>query len=966
MLWGLKYFPIQILQIQTIMSNSALTSQYQPQEIEPAQQQKWEQHNRYQVNNAASDKPSRYLLSMFPYPSGKLHMGHVRNYTISDVLSRYYRLKGYEVLQPMGWDAFGMPAENAAIANAVAPAAWTFSNIDNMRAQLKSLGLSIDWSREFATCTPEYYKWEQWLFVQLFKKGLVYKKLSTVNWDPVDNTVLANEQVVDGRGWRSGALIEKREIPMYYFNITAYADELLNDLDKLEGHWPQQVITMQRNWIGRSEGMEIHFPYTLNGEEKTLDVFTTRPDTLMGVTYVSVAAEHPLAKHAAATNPALQSFIEACKKGSVAEADLAKAEKMGMDTGLTVTHPLTGEQVPVWVANYVLMSYGSGAVMAVPAHDERDFEFANKYQLPQKRVIIPKNVLSALQTLEKLANANGGKINLDYILNTADETEQSFMDRFLEEFNKNNALLAILDDANHTSYQALFLALEAIRLKWNAQFSKSDENILINSNQFDNLNFEQSFNAILKELEPKGLGKKTINYRLRDWGVSRQRYWGCPIPVINCTDCGTVPVPESQLPVVLPLDVVPDGRGNPLNNLASFTDVNCPCCGKPAKRETDTFDTFVESSWYYARFASPNYTEGMINKVAADKWLPVDQYVGGVEHAVLHLLYARFFHKLMRDEGLVQGDEPFANLLTQGMVLAGTYLRENADGSKSYYFPEEVDIRYNDKGQPIEATLKADGQPVKIGKIEKMSKSKNNGVDPQATIDQYGADTVRLYTMFTAPVDQTLEWIDDGLKGPYNFLKKVWRYTLEHAETLVQQSLTAATLAVSDAQSLSKAAKSLRRKTHDTIGKLDDAFGKNLALNTPVSFLMELSNELTAFDIRSDSDLSVANEALITLLTLLTMYAPHMAEVLLEELGIDLMTLTYPTVDTSALVQDTITMVVQVNGKIRGQMDVAPNSDSDWLKAEAKQLDSVAKFITGDIVKEIVVPNKLVNIVVKP
>ena len=903
MLWGLKYLPIQILQIQTIMSNSALTSQYQPQVIEPAQQQKWEQQNRYQVNNAASDKPSRYLLSMFPYPSGKLHMGHVRNYTISDVLSRYYRLKGYEVLQPMGWDAFGMPAENAAIANAVAPAAWTFSNIDNMRAQLKSLGLSIDWSREFATCTPEYYKWEQWLFVQLFKKGLVYKKLSTVNWDPVDNTVLANEQVVDGRGWRSGALIEKREIPMYYFNITAYADELLNDLDKLEGHWPQQVITMQRNWIGRSEGMEIHFPYTLNGEEKTLDVFTTRPDTLMGVTYVSVAAEHPLAKHAATTNPALQSFIEACKKGSVAEADLAKAEKMGMDTGLTVTHPLTGEQVPVWVANYVLMSYGSGAVMAVPAHDERDFEFANKYQLPIKQVI-----------------------DLD---------------------------------ENHKQGQQFDATT------WQDWYGDKQNGVAINSGELDGLNFKQAFDKILTQLEPKGLGKKTINYRLRDWGVSRQRYWGCPIPVINCTDCGTVPVPESQLPVVLPLDVVPDGRGNPLNNLASFTDVNCPCCGKPAKRETDTFDTFVESSWYYARFASPNYTDGMINKVAADKWLPVDQYVGGVEHAVLHLLYARFFHKLMRDEGLVQGDEPFANLLTQGMVLAGTYLRENADGSKSYYFPEEVDIRYNDKGQPIEATLKADGQPVKIGKIEKMSKSKNNGVDPQATIDQYGADTVRLYTMFTAPVDQTLEWIDDGLKGPYNFLKKVWRYTIEHAETLAQQSLTAATLSVTDTQSLSKAAKSLRRKTHDTIGKLDDAFGKNLALNTPVSFLMELSNELTAFEIASDSDLAIANEALITLLTLLTMYAPHMAEVLLEELGIDVMTLSYPAVDPSALVQDTITMVVQVNGKIRGQMDVAPNSDSDWLKAEAKQLDSVAKFITGDIVKEIVVPNKLVNIVVK-
>ena len=714
----------------------------------------------------------------------------------------------------------------------------------------------------------------------------------------MDNTVLANEQVVDGRGWRSGALIEKREIPMYYFNITAYAEELLADLDKLEGHWPQQVITMQRNWIGRSEGMEIHFPYTLNGEQKTLDVFTTRPDTLMGVTYVSIAGEHPLAKYAAATNPALQDFIAACKKGSVAEADLAKAEKMGMDTGLTVTHPLTGEQVPVWVANYVLMSYGSGAVMAVPAHDERDFEFANKYHLPIKQVI----------------------------------------------------------DVDGQEFDAA---------TWQDWYGDKQNGVGINSGELNGLNFNQAFDNILTQLEPKGLGKKTINYRLRDWGVSRQRYWGCPIPVINCEHCGTVPVPETDLPVVLPLDVVPDGRGNPLNNIPAFTEVNCPCCGQPAKRETDTFDTFVESSWYYARFASPNYTDGMINKVAADKWLPVDQYVGGVEHAVLHLLYARFFHKLMRDEGLVNGDEPFANLLTQGMVLAGTYLRENADGSKSYYFPEEVNISYNDKGQPIEATLKADGKPVKIGKIEKMSKSKNNGVDPQATIDQYGADTVRLYTMFTAPVDQTLEWIDDGLKGPYNFLKKVWRYTIEHAQTLEQKSVTAQSLTIKDGENLSKAAKNLRRKTHDTIGKLDDAFGKNLALNTPVSFLMELSNELTAFDVASDDDFAIANEALVTLLTLLTMYAPHMAEVLLEHLGIDPMTLSYPSVDTTALVQDTITMVVQVNGKIRGQMDVAPNSDGDWLKAEAKKLDSVAKFITGDIVKEIVVPNKLVNIVVK-
>jgi leucyl-tRNA synthetase len=880
-----------------MMKQPVLTHQYDPQAIETTQQQLWEADNRYQVNNAKSDKPTRYMLSMFPYPSGKLHMGHVRNYTISDVLSRYYRLKGYDVLQPMGWDAFGLPAENAAIANGVAPAAWTFANIDNMRGQLKSLGLSIDWSREFATCTPEYYRWEQWLFIQLYKKGLVYKKLSTVNWDPVDNTVLANEQVVDGRGWRSGALVEKREIPMYYFKITDYADELLNDLDKLEGHWPPQVITMQRNWIGRSEGMELHFPYELDGEQKTLDVFTTRPDTLMGVTYVSVAGEHPLAQYAARHNPALQEFIADIKKGSVAEADIAKAEKLGMDTGLTVTHPLTGEQVPVWVANYVLMSYGSGAVMAVPAHDERDFEFANKYNLPIKQVI--------------------------------DVQGQDF-------------------DAT----------------TWQEWYGDKQQGTGINSGMLDGLSFQQAFDKVLAELEPKDLAKKTINFRLRDWGVSRQRYWGCPVPVINCAHCGTVPVPEKDLPVVLPTDVVPDGRGNPLNNLASFTDVACPQCGQAAKRETDTFDTFVESSWYQARFTSPDYTDGMVEKGAADKWMPVDQYIGGVEHAVMHLLYARFFHKLMRDEGLVSGDEPFANLLTQGMVLAGTFYRQNDDGSKTYYFPDDIEIEYSDKGQPLSAKLKADGQPVIIGKIEKMSKSKNNGIDPQATIDQYGADTVRLYTMFTAPADQTLEWIDDGLKGPYNFLKKVWRYTIEHGETLASQGLSASDLAVTT-EGLGKAAKNLRRKTHETIAKLDDDLGKRLALNTPVSALMELANELTSFTAETAADLAVANEAVVALLTLLAMYAPHMAEVLLAHLGLDPLTLSYPSVDQSALVQDTITMVVQVNGKIRGQLEVAPNSDADSLKAQAKALDSVQKFLTGDIVKEIVVPNKLVNIVVK-
>ena len=889
-----------------VTADQAENNYYNPQAIEAAQQTKWVTDKRFEVSNEPSDKPSRYMLSMFPYPSGKLHMGHVRNYTISDVLSRYYRLKGYEVMQPMGWDGFGLPAENAAIANQTPPAAWTFANIDSMRAQLKLLGLSIDWSREFATCSPEYYQWEQWLFLQLYKKGLVYKKLSTVNWDPVDNTVLANEQVIDGKGWRSGAAVEKRDIPMYYFNITDYADELLDDLDQLEGHWPSEVLTMQRNWIGRSAGMEVHFPYELAGEENTLDVFTTRPDTLMGVTYVAVAAEHPLAQYASEQDDAIAQFCALCKKGSVAEADLAKAEKIGMDTGLTVTHPLTGEEVPVWVANYVLMSYGSGAVMAVPAHDERDYEFAVKYDLPIKQVINTPN--GYFDELKADAKANDSEVNLAY----------------------------------------------------------TERNTLVNSGEFDGLDFEQAFEAMLAKLEPKELAKKKIQYRLRDWGVSRQRYWGCPIPMINCEHCGTVPVEEQDLPVVLPTDVVPDGRGNPLKNLPEFVNTTCPKCGNPAERETDTFDTFVESSWYYARFASPNDAQNMVNKSAANKWLPVDQYVGGVEHAVMHLLYARFFHKLMRDENLVTGDEPFANLMTQGMVLAGTFYRVNADGSTTYYFAEDIDIDFNERGQPIKAILKSDGQPVTIGKIEKMSKSKNNGVDPQLTIDKYGADTVRLYTLFTAPADQTLEWSDDALKGPYNFVKKVWRIATDHMQALTAANISIDTLnsATLNTDGLSKEAKNLRRKTHETIAKIDSDLGDRLALNTPVSSLMELANELTGFNASNEQELHVKHEALTNLLIMLSVYAPHVGEHLLEQLGLDTLTLDYPTVDESALVQDMITMVVQVNGKMRGKMDVAPNSDPEQLKEQARTMESVAKFITGEIKKEIVVPNKLVNIVV--
>ena len=861
--------------------------------IESQLQAQWDNDKRYHTTNEPSDKPTRYMLSMFPYPSGKLHMGHVRNYAITDVLSRYYRQKGYDVMQPMGWDAFGLPAENAAIANAVAPAKWTFQNIDNMRKQLKALGLSIDWSREFATCMPEYYRWEQWLFLQLFKKGLVYKKLATVNWDPVDNTVLANEQVVDGRGWRSGAIVEKRDIPMYYFKITDYADELLDDLKTLEGHWPKQVLSMQHNWIGKSRGMELDFAYHIDGNDDVLRVFTTRPDTVMGVSYLAVAAEHPLAQYAAKQNEAIAQFCAECKQGSVAEADLAKAEKVGMETGLFATHPITGENVPVWVANYVLMSYGSGAVMGVPAHDERDFEFANKYNLPITQVIDFKDKQGQYDSRE-----------------------------------------------------------------WQEWYGDKDTGYCINSGVLDGLSSADATAKVEEIVSAKNLGKATIQYRLRDWGVSRQRYWGCPIPMVNCEYCGTVPVDEADLPVVLPTDVIPDGRGNPLKNMPEFINCTCPKCGQPAERETDTFDTFVESSWYAQRFASPHDDTQMIDRAAADKWLPVDQYVGGVEHAVLHLLYARFFHKVMRDEGLVSGDEPFANLLAQGMVLAGTYYRENADGSKSYYFPHEIDLVMNGT-EASGATLKADGEPVVIGKIEKMSKSKNNGVDPQEIIEQYGADTVRLYTLFTAPADQTLEWSDSALKGPHNFVKKVWRTVGEHIDAISNK-----TVGEIDKANLSKAAKDLRRKTHETIAKIDVSLGEHLALNTPVSSLMELCNEIASFEVANDTELAVRHEAIHALLAMLSLYAPHVGEYLLNELGVDTRTVTYPALDESALVNDTITMVVQVNGKVRGKMEVAVGTDNDTLIREAKGLEGVAKFITGEIKKEIVVPNKLISFVV--
>lgn len=863
--------------------------EYDFKNIEQAQQAKWQADNRYQTNNQDNKKPKRYMLSMFPYPSGKLHMGHVRNYAITDVLSRYHRQKGYDVMQPMGWDAFGLPAENAAIANGIAPYAWTMSNIDHMREQLKALGLSLDWSRELATCTPDYYKWEQWLFLQLYKKGLVYKKLASVNWDPVDQTVLANEQVIDGRGWRSGALVEKRDVPMYFFKITHYTDELLQDLQSLENKWPNQVLAMQKNWIGKSFGMQISFDYELDGQSDHLSVFTTRPDTLMGVSYLAVSAEHPIAQYASRQNPLLADFCLECKKGSVSESELAKSEKVGMATGLFAKHPITGKDIPIWVGNYVLMSYGSGAVMGVPAHDERDFAFAKKYDLPIIQVIDFE-----------------GK-------NYSTDAWQSFYS------NKNG--------------------------------------ICVNSGELDGLTKDKAFDKLLKLLGDKA--QATTQYRLRDWGVSRQRYWGCPIPMINCQYCGTVPVPEEELPIVLPTDVVPNGRGSPLKNIAEFINCTCPKCGQPAERETDTFDTFVESSWYAQRFTNPHDDTQMIDPQGAKKWMAVDQYVGGIEHAILHLLYARFFHKVMRDEGLVDGDEPFTNLLVQGMVLAGTFYRETNEGVKDYYFPHEVAI--DDNGN---ATLIADGQPVVIGKIEKMSKSKNNGVDPQTIMQEYGADTVRLYTLFAAPAEQSLEWSDSALKGPYNFIKKVWRLANEQLSSLQKLSPQHQSLPIIDKTTLSESAKVLRKKTHETIAKIDAALGEHLILNTPVSSLMELANDIATFDVASDQDLAVRHEAVVTLLTLLALYAPHVGEYLLEQFGLDSRTLSFPVLDKAALISDSITMVVQVNGKVRAQLQVSTSTDDETLKQLALNHESVAKFITNDPKKIIIVPNKLISIVI--
>ena len=816
-----------------------MSTPYKPEIIEQDAQRHWEEARSFEVDEDPG-KDKFYCLTMFPYPSGKLHMGHVRVFTISDVIARYQRMQGKHVLQPMGWDAFGMPAENAAIKHGVPPAEWTYRNIAEMRGQLARLGYAYDWSREVTTCRPEYYRWEQWLFTRMFEKGLVYRKNSVVNWDPVDQTVLANEQVIDGRGWRSDALVERREIPQWFMKTTAYADELLDELDRMPG-WPESVKTMQRNWIGRSEGVELSFD--VKGEDEPLTVYTTRPDTLMGVTYMAVAAEHPLAAKAAQNNPDVAAFIEECVKTDAAEATLETMEKKGMPLGIAAIHPLTGEEVPLWVANFVLMSYGTGAVMAVPGHDERDWEFAKKHGVEIKQVIAP---------------ADGTEIDIQ---------EQVFIDK----------------------------------------------GVLVNSGDYDGMDYETAFDAIADHFEETGRGRRTVNYRLRDWGVSRQRYWGTPIPIIYCDDCDAVPVPEKDLPVVLPEDVTVTGTGSPLKDMPEFVNVDCPKCGKAARRETDTFDTFVESSWYFARYACPDSDTAMLDERAA-YWTPVDQYTGGIEHAILHLLYSRFFQRVMRDEGLTDVSEPFTNLLTQGMVLK--------DGAK-------------------------------------MSKNKGNTVDPQELINKYGADTVRLFMMFAAPPEQSLEWSDDGVQGSYRFLKRFWHAVVDHTAGGPVAKLDTATL--NDTQ------KELRRKTHQTIAKIGDDIGRRSSFNTAVAAAMELLNAINRFEDASDAGRAVEHEALEAVVLMLSPMTPHICHALWKELGHEtaLIDRRWPEFDEAALELDTIELVVQVNGKLRGRVAVPADASKDDIEKLAIADDNVQRFVDGQAIRKIiVVPGRLVNIVV--
>ncbi|EGU60445.1 leucyl-tRNA synthetase [Vibrio nigripulchritudo ATCC 27043] len=860
-----------------------MQDQYNPQDIEQKVQKHWDDNKTFVVSEDPN-KEKFYCLSMFPYPSGRLHMGHVRNYTIGDVVSRFHRLQGRNVMQPMGWDAFGLPAENAAIKNNTAPAKWTYENIDYMRNQLKLLGFGYDWDREIATCHPEYYKWEQWFFTKLYEKGLVYKKMSTVNWDPVDQTVLANEQVIDGRGWRSGAVVEQKEIPQWFIKITDYAQELLDDLDKLD-HWPEQVKTMQRNWIGRSEGLEIDFKRADKDENFT--VYTTRPDTFMGVTYVAVAAGHPIALEAAENNEAVAAFVEECKNTKVAEADMATMEKKGIATGFTAVHPLTGQEVPIWIANFVLMDYGSGAVMAVPGHDQRDYEFATAYGLEIKQVIQPVEGSELVADLEKEAFVEKGT--------------------------------------------------------------------LVNSGEFDGLEFKDAFNAIADKLESQGAAKRKVNFRLRDWGVSRQRYWGSPIPMLNKEDGSELAATAEMLPVRLPEDVVMDGVTSPIKADPEWAkaEVN----GEPVFHETDTFDTFMESSWYYARYCSPRYDEGMLEPGAANYWLPVNQYIGGIEHAILHLLYARFFHKLLRDFGLVNSDEPFERLLCQGMVLADTYYRKDEKGGDIWIAPTDVQTETDDKGRIIKAWHKEDGEPVFSAGMSKMSKSKNNGIDPQTVIQQYGADTVRLFMMFTAPPEQTLEWSDAGVEGANRFLKRVWKLVNEHTSKGAAEAV--------DVSAFNADQKALRRDVHKAIQKVTDDVSRRQTFNTAIAAVMELMNKLAKAPQETTQDRAILDEALKAVVTMLYPITPHISFEMWEALGeSNIDEASWPTFDEKALVEDEKLIVVQVNGKLRAKLTVAADASKEQVEELGLNDENVTKFTEGKTVRKVIyVPGKLLNIV---
>ena len=860
-----------------------MQERYEPAAIEPQAQADWDQRGTFAVTEDPA-RPKYYCLCMFPYPSGRLHMGHVRNYTIGDVISRYMRMQGCNVLQPMGWDAFGLPAENAAMANGVPPAKWTYDNIDYMKRQLKSLGFGLDWSREIATCRPDYYKWNQWLFLRMLEKGIAYRTTGVVNWDPVDQTVLANEQVIDGRGWRTGALIEKREIPMYYLGITRYAEDLLGALEGLAG-WPERVKLMQENWIGRSEGLEFEFEVEGGG---SLGIYTTRPDTLLGVTYMAVAAEHPLAQRAAQGNPDLQAFLAECQRTGVTEAVLETMEKRGMPLGIDAIHPLSGQPIPIWVANFVLMGYGTGAVMAVPAHDQRDWEFARRYGL-----------------------------NIHPVIQPADGS------------------LAKIDESAFTEH-----------------------GLLINSGQFDGLNFDEAFDAFAKLFEAQGRGKRRVNYRLRDWGISRQRYWGCPIPLIHCGDCGVQPVPDEQLPVVLPEQLVPDGSGNPLARTAQFLECACPKCGKPARRETDTMDTFVDSSWYFFRYASAGNDRAMVDE-RARYWMPVDQYIGGIEHAILHLLYSRFWTRVMRDLGLTTVAEPFANLLTQGMVLNEIFFRKPASGRIVYYSPADVDVQVDDRGARLGAVLRSDGEPVESGGIGTMSKSKGNGVDPQSLVEQYGADTARLFMMFAAPPEQSLEWSDEGVDGAFRFMKRLWKAVHQHVRVGAAPGV--------DKGSLTDAERDMRRQVHEALVKVTNDIGRRRTFNTAIAAVMELMNALARFDDRSSQGRAVVQEALDIVVLVLSPVVPHACHALWHELGHPgaVVDAPWPQADVDALVRAEIEVVVQVNGKLRGRITVATNADEAQVRAAALADPNVRKFVDGKPVRKFVyVPGKLANVVV--